>query len=87
MSPGKGRGIPFFGDVVRSKVKHFKKGEIIGKNRFGFGDFSKLAVKGFNGISGINDSANLIWEFKESGNIGPMIDPGINGAGILKSPF
>ena len=52
---------PFFCDVDHGQIEHFQQTVIRGEDGFGFGDLSKLPIEALNGISRINDCANLLW--------------------------
>lgn len=52
------------GSGVLRRLQHFQKAVVCPENRLGFGHFTKLSVKAFHGIGGINQSANFLLEFE-----------------------
>ena len=51
---------PFFRDIYHGQIKHFQETFVRRENRFCLGHFSELAFEALNGISGIDQSPNLL---------------------------
>lgn len=66
---------PLLGDVHGCKVEHFKQAVVAGEHRFAFGNLPKLAVKSFDGISGINELPYLARMLGGCGRFLPSVIP------------
>ena len=51
---------PFLGDIYHGQIQHFQETVIGWKYRLGFGDFPELAVKSFNRVRGIDQTADFL---------------------------
>ncbi len=66
---------PLCGDIHHRQIQHLKQTVIGRKYRFGFRDLAKLPVEAFNGVGGINQPPDLLWELEVCAEIRPILPP------------
>ena len=74
-------------DALRSQIKHFAQGIVIGKGRLVFGDLAELTVQPLDDIGGVNDLPDLRGIVKEGAQNLPVFLPAFDAGGILPTPL
>ena len=77
---------PFFGNVHHGQIQHFQQAVIGGKHGFGFCHLAQLAVKSFNGISGVDQAPYLLGILEVGAEIGPVGSPGLGDFRVFLVP-
>ena len=77
---------PFLRNIHHRQIQHFQKAFVRREYRFRFGHLSELAVEAFDGIRGINQSADGVGKLEIRAQICPVFPPGRHDSGIFLSP-
>ena len=78
---------PFLGDIYHGQIQHFQETVIGWKYRLGFGDFPELAVKSFNRVRGIDQTADFLRIFEVGAEVCPVFPPRLCDLGIFIVPI
>ena len=77
---------PFFGNVYHGQIQHFQQAVISRKLGFGFCHLAQLAVKSFNGVSGVDQASYLLGILEVGAEIGPVGSPGLGDFRVFLVP-
>lgn len=77
---------PFFSNVHHGQIQHFQQAVISRKHGFGFCHLAQLAVKSFNGVSGVDQAPYLLGILEVGAEIGPVGSPGLGDFRVFLVP-
>lgn len=78
---------PVFGEVLLGEEEEFGESLFVREEAGGFGDFAKLSVEGFDGVSRVDDCPNALRELEELGEFPPFGFPLLEGVLVFRPIF
>ena len=66
---------PPSGQIEQGQIEQFPHRLVCGESAFGLDDLAQSPVHGFDGIGGIDDLPDLLWEGEERGQMVPVSAP------------